>query len=759
MTTLQTLPHDVHSLIWSNLDLKDVLRLRQTCSTLAEAISNDKLLWTRIFVTHVKASGLCSPHNLRSIEDVAAHDVESWVKHAVLLDKAYKKANRELSVRRLGSPTGLWVTWIKLLLGRWCLIASSNDDESVFSVWEVPSEGEPRLSTKICLDAPVLDGQVDEDNGCCRCAITVGTSTPYILILNLSRTQGTVVVHQLAEIPDASHVVFLRGSLIGFAVRSGSDKYPHILNWRTKCISTLCVPCGVLPDSTTEAPQESCVTMAIKDGYIFTLHRSAIDVFVLPDIASSTYEAGAEAEAKYVTKLPLTSGAFDGRFTAGDDEQGANDSLVFLRLHFQDFKSGLREALIFREDSTGSTSSFTVSDAPSGNHPDVPVPQTLYHYSFGVSTQMVFCMTSHANQAWIPPALSISHVQYAPGVGESSLYAKFGEYVSVQRTGLPLLYDISCLDFDDGRGIIVFGTNSGDVRFASFLESDIIPCQSLQDDLLENLECAPVTSACRNLSQVPDSLDLPVFYNIRKEYDLHDGLPSEVSEELILPWYDQAHGLEPFGNWSNDWILFQAVWDWITPLSRWGSLDIDFLNRTASTVARNRLQALGDIIPVVYDIDDHCRVIFRIGEQMFYCRSLDPHDEERANDESQVEGSIILGNLPIAYSEFLSNPNVILAHASDHATQRNLSHWHMPQSISAQASIGNIMLAFRDGEEGAPEQNLDNATMEGWSNEEWERNYQRAMNLDWFLDIAAMEGWSDEEWKRNYEQAMRFDWR
>lgn len=60
------------------------------------------------------------------------------------------------------------------------------------------------------------------------------------------------------------------------------------------------------------------------------------------------------------------------------------------------------------------------------------------------------------------------------------MHAEFGEYVPILRRGLPLLFEVSCLDFDDGRGFIVFGTVSGDVRSASLLDTEVISRQGLR---------------------------------------------------------------------------------------------------------------------------------------------------------------------------------------------------------------------------------------------------------------------------------------
>ena len=54
---------------------------------------------------------------------------------------------------------------------------------------------------------------------------------PYILIATIGLSQGRTLIYPVAELSDVSHVRFLRGNLIGFAVRNGDDVYPYIGDW------------------------------------------------------------------------------------------------------------------------------------------------------------------------------------------------------------------------------------------------------------------------------------------------------------------------------------------------------------------------------------------------------------------------------------------------------------------------------------------------------------------------------------------------
>ncbi|EJD04761.1 uncharacterized protein FOMMEDRAFT_132664 [Fomitiporia mediterranea MF3/22] len=171
-----SLPQDIHSLIFSKLRLNDILRLRQTCSAFSFGISNDKQLWTYLFKQHVIRNSLPVPHYLRCIKDVEARDIESLVKHAVLLDRDYATIWRKLHVRRIENSRDSAITWLRLIRGRWALVASADMNRCELTIWDIPPKGEMKLAAKAFVEAPVTDGIVDESDTQVQCALTIGTS-------------------------------------------------------------------------------------------------------------------------------------------------------------------------------------------------------------------------------------------------------------------------------------------------------------------------------------------------------------------------------------------------------------------------------------------------------------------------------------------------------------------------------------------------------------------------------------------------------
>ena len=91
------------------------------------------------------------------------------------MSAGYRTPFTKLSVRKIHLQPGLRVTWVKLILGRWCIVAASDVNQRRLSIWEIVSDGIESRMADVFLEAPVIYGQIDHSAGRVRCAITVGT--------------------------------------------------------------------------------------------------------------------------------------------------------------------------------------------------------------------------------------------------------------------------------------------------------------------------------------------------------------------------------------------------------------------------------------------------------------------------------------------------------------------------------------------------------------------------------------------------------
>ncbi|KAL5513814.1 hypothetical protein ACEPAH_4215 [Sanghuangporus vaninii] len=82
----------------------------------------------------------------------------------------------------------------------------------------------------------------------------------------------------------------------------------------------------------------------------------------------------------------------------------------------------------------------------------------------------------------------------------------------------------------------------------------------------------------------PVTLDLPYFYEPRKDHALCGQVYRDVFTRVNSEWTDPRVGTLTVGRWSNNWMEFDDIGSWTQPLSRWDPLDRDFLEESGCTV-------------------------------------------------------------------------------------------------------------------------------------------------------------------------------
>lgn len=140
-------------------------------------------------------------------------------------------------------------------------------------------------------------------------------------------------------------------------------------------------------------------------------------------------------------------------------------------------------------------------------------------------------------------------------------------------------------------------------------------------------------------------MDLPAFYQYL--HDIRQNRSTAVLvEEATRNWTvpDEVAGRLPIAGWSNDWARFRKMHEWVFPVSRWGPSDTDFTfgnDGPAISVIRDKLNIIGDMIPVLYSEDDHNIVVFRVGRDAFI-HSID------------FDGDDCVGVIPMKWEELLT---------------------------------------------------------------------------------------------------------
>ncbi|KAL5510909.1 hypothetical protein ACEPAG_4666 [Sanghuangporus baumii] len=697
---LRTIPLDVHSLIWLMLDYEHIEKLRNAVPELSNAISADKQLQANIFSRFVKQRHAPVPYNLRPIHTVNAHDIESWVRHVVSLDREYRSQDKELTIRKLDTLRDHRITWLKLVLGKWCLIAASNEMNSELSLWDMNPTSSPRFVTQIYLEAPVMDGVMDYSKGEIRCAITVGATHPYILVIGIYSSTSNVSFQQLMRICNASHVQYFRDDIVGFAVRDGDDTYPYLAIVKTGEMRCMQFPNNT-PQLNTNLPIEPCIAITMLNGIVYTLHRTAIHIFV----PSAQFDDDTLNHLRCLSALPLRDHAVSGEFL--NDVGVKFGTPAAIHIVYQDSRSCLRQAVV-RFDTV--SRSFSLED--SLLEPIFKPPRFIFLYGTGYSGRILFCATLRGRKAKWDPVLHFARLRASSSSGSIEIV---GSYIRIAKTDQPLLHLLSCVDFDDGNGLLLMGTHNGDVRIASVLSESVLTPTSTDCDIPRNfhIEEHPTT-----ISEIRPVLDIPLFYSIRRTYRIYDKLPDEITRRITSRWIDFRLNNLSLADWSNNWLKFDRIWDWIFPLSRWGPLDEDFVkvNVFDGLYIRHRFQFLGDVIPVLFGVHNHREVVFRVGQRLFYSRRM--RDDEDANglDDFLMHSLGLFGVLPLTYDQYVNQPSSILPSLRNPIIITNISwyfgpicnDWRVDMAHGAHRVIQHLKL-----------KGIDTSSMESWSDEEW----------------------------------------
>ncbi|KAL5536224.1 hypothetical protein ACEPAF_45 [Sanghuangporus sanghuang] len=635
-----------------------------------KVLSKDKQDWAYLFNVIVKARSLSMSSNVKSIDEADTQDVASWFLHSITLNYKYTSLHpherRELFVRKIGVSSR--VTWLKLLLGHWCLIAAADDSKSELSLWEIETRGGTRLSSRIYLDAPVMDGRVEYHNEGTRCAISVGATRPYVIVLGLSQHSRSASFQQLSYVPDFSHVLFFQGDLIGLGTRDGDDTYPYIVNWKTGEISCLLFPQTNLSIN-CPLPIEPCKAIILKHGLIFTLHVNSVHVF--------NREREGSRCPQHLAILPLSIPVADGYFL--DDSFTSYPSVprdTTVYLIYQSAYSGFHMATIEINPAAAVSRMFSMKESTFKPRPGTDWAHLWY---VGTSGKILFCVNSSVEYSGKTSA-SFAFLKVTNAKDNTSALQM--DHRRISDKNLPHLKLISCADFDDGNGLLLMSTASGDVRLASVLKESIISLQSTRNDLGASAQCE-ATDPVR-IYHVPTNLDLPLFYAIRRNHRVHDELPDEIVQQVSAAWTDSRIGVLTIDDWSNDWSKFERIWDWILPLSRWGPIDRDFLHDTEGVIVRDRLHTIGEVIPILYRLENHQEMLFRIGQKLFYSRTEREEDDGR-DFEMNMLGR--LGALPLTYDQFLAHPSDVISSVMIPDNQTNLASWEGSEALSWRVTI------------------------------------------------------------------------
>lgn len=102
------------------------------------------------------------------------------------------------------------------------------------------------------------------------------------------------------------------------------------------------------------------------------------------------------------------------------------------------------------------------------------------HFVLGPSSNYMAYVDAYPGMSMEIPTLQIVGFEKTFGADCTILHKSIA---TLPTRGLPLLHNTTALDFDDGVGLLVIGTSTGELCFRRYLSSNAITPGSIVDDL------------------------------------------------------------------------------------------------------------------------------------------------------------------------------------------------------------------------------------------------------------------------------------
>ncbi|KAJ7130292.1 hypothetical protein C8R44DRAFT_978415 [Mycena epipterygia] len=268
-------------LVCLELPLLDVLSLRQVCRVLSEA-TRAKILWIHILERAVQDEGQILPPYLKRHDLLDTVTLEALVRRMSKLTHKWETGDLSpVKSWRLYLPQS--ITWLRLVAGTWLFVASSDNHSSKISCWDLSmvSQGVVEPLAEAYLPGQVKTGKLEVQDSGIVLALGLGAESLSVHIITLRRRSGCHFFCELARIEGSSHVLMLRGNLVGCAVRHAAI-VPHIINWEDNRIVN--IPSGPDIPGRRSVPH----LMTIWTDLLVILRTNALEFYTLPSAAGDS---------------------------------------------------------------------------------------------------------------------------------------------------------------------------------------------------------------------------------------------------------------------------------------------------------------------------------------------------------------------------------------------------------------------------------------------------------------------------------------
>ncbi|KAJ7746319.1 hypothetical protein B0H16DRAFT_961435 [Mycena metata] len=581
---LQSLNEYLLFLILRYLPISDIIALRKTCKVLYHA-TRTKGLWNSLLQS-LPSERQSLPPYAKPYESLDADTLEAVVQRLSRLADKWAAGNL--------SPVKTWrlrlaqsITWLRLVNGNWLFVASSNNNVSKISCWDLSLvfQGYIEPLAEAYLPGQVKTAKLEVQTCGVVLSLGLGPESSSIHVITLRQHSGRHVFSELCCVEDSSHVLLLCGDIIGCAVRQGAV-VPHVVNWKTGEIHSI-----PPPSTGGDNPGRRNVPhlMTIWGEFLVVLRTNTLEFYTLPSPVS-----GPILFVKSIKTPTIWEAAVCGSAHM-DPANTAPLRLITLT------PAGITLCVIEHHDFAGFN-----NDTICPNSCLAKGPYRLYlSGSFPETYEEPWyrlCIGETGHRAlWIATDEDVDECYNNPAHFVYTSVPLLLSEMPMPRvtwnddTDEPALWALPCVDFDEALGLTVVGNCFGELAIYDHDGRYPERCCNLGADFTNQ----PLSKEA-HLPTVPLKLDLPVAP--RREMT-----DSELNNSVLSQW-SKDHLIYP-EEWRTDWLGYDTYWHW----DLWHGIQCDF-----AWLLEHAYGFPGTVIPQAYryDLDlGEQHLLFRVGNR------------------------------------------------------------------------------------------------------------------------------------------------
>lgn len=425
-----------------------------------------------------------------SLDLLDGEQTRSVVLHALRLHYNLSCSPERRDIQKVFFHQPQPITWARIVCGSWLLVAMSDNDSSVLSLYSTESLLGARaqdLLAQVFLEGPVLNGLVEVSSGPGIVIALELRTAAYVLffhtmhiihlphtfrstleVLSVRNRQGSLEFVRLFRHTGISHIRAIHGQYIGFALHDDLS-VPSILDWKTGLVTHLfdrpdtdvspLIDLKLLFADSSSYIKGGVIAMILDDVYVAYLTPRKLHVMQ----THSFMEGGPRPSV--VATYPLDRSIASATLTFC-----RNDEQVLLQVCVTNSRGiYMYAAPISHAASTSTNSRMSLLWLREAGR--------VVGTPFRVITQPLFDQTS-TTISWLERANYSRLSRSLPALVQFVTIAEDFSHVQspfqnsscfeLSERDMPALYALSTRDYDQGLGLLVLGNMIGELALYSF---------------------------------------------------------------------------------------------------------------------------------------------------------------------------------------------------------------------------------------------------------------------------------------------------